>query len=195
MIIAKLKELGIYENTIIVFTSDNGPHQEGGADPEYFDSNGVLRGLKRDVYEGGIRVPMLVHWLGKITPRTTDHISAFWDFVPTFAELIQASTPSHIDGISMIPTLFNNGEQRKHPHLYWEFHEQGGKQAVRKENWKFVKLQVNDSTNVHTELYDLKNDEGETMNLVDAHPEKVVEFEVLLKKVRTTNPVFKFAWE
>ena len=195
-IIAKLKSLGIYENTIIVFTSDNGPHQEGGADPDYFDSNGPLRGYKRDVYEGGIRTPLIVHWSGKITAGKTDHISAFWDFVPTFSELIGASIPNKIDGISMYATLFGRPDQQKtHDYLYWEFHEQGGKQAIRKGNWKAVKLNVNDTTKSHIELYDLTNDKGETSNIALAHQDLVKEFETLFKKSRGTNPVFKFDWE
>lgn len=195
-IISKLKAAGIYENTMIVFTSDNGPHQEGGADPDYFNSNGPLRGYKRDVYDGGIRVPLIVHWQGKITPGKTNHVSAFWDFVPTFSELIETETPPDIDGISMTPTLFNKtGQQRQHEYLYWEFHEQGGRQAVRKGNWKLVKLAVNDSTKAHLELYDLEKDEGETTNLVDEQPEQVRELESLLMEARTTNPVFKFVWE
>ncbi len=195
-IIAKLKDLGIYENTIIVFTSDNGPHREGGADPDYFDSNGPFRGYKRDVYEGGIRTPLIVHWSGRITPGTTNHISAFWDFIPTFSELIGAAIPNRIDGISMHATLFGKPDQQKyHDYLYWEFHEQGGKQAIRRGDWKAVKLNVNDTTKSYTELYDLAKDKGEATNVAHAHQDLVKEFETLFKESRVTNPVFKFDWE
>ncbi len=105
-IVAKLKELGIYDNTLIIYTSDNGPHQEGGADPDYFDSNGPFRGYKRDLYEGGIHVPMIAIWPGSIKAgSTTDHISAFWDIMPTIAELAGMKSPENIDGISFLPTL------------------------------------------------------------------------------------------
>ncbi|MFP4541251.1 MAG: sulfatase-like hydrolase/transferase, partial [Opitutales bacterium] len=113
-VVTKLKELGIYENTIIMFTSDNGPHLEGGADPDYFDSNGPLKGYKRDLYEGGIRVPMIAVWEGKIKAGTeTDHPSAFWDVFPTVADIIDIAVPENIDGISFLPTILGNEEEQK----------------------------------------------------------------------------------
>lgn len=195
-IVAKLKSLGLYENTIIVFTSDNGPHQEGGADPDFFDSNGPLRGYKRDVYEGGIRVPLIIHWAEKIKPGKTDHISAFWDFIPTFAELVGSETPVNIDGISMMPTLTgSNTDQKQHDLMYWEFHEQGGKQAIRKNYWKFVKLNVNDSSKTSFELYNLESDLGETNNLAGTYPDTLNMLKPLLEGEHIPNPDFKFAWE
>jgi arylsulfatase A-like enzyme len=126
-LVNKLKELGIEENTIIMFSSDNGPHLEGGADPDYFDSNGVLKGYKRDLYEGGIRVPMIVWWPEKISSGSeSNHVSAFWDVLPTVADIIDAEAPDGIDGISFLPTLVNE-PQPEHDYLYWEFHERGGR--------------------------------------------------------------------
>lgn len=175
-VVAKLKELGLDKNTIIVFTSDNGPHKEGGADPVFFNSSGGLRGVKRDLYEGGVRVPMIARWPGKIKPNTTsDHVSAFWDMMPTFAELTNATKPENIDGISLVPTLFGK-EQKKHDFLYWEFIEQGGRQAVLKDNWKLVHLKVSIKGKSYYELYNLSNDPQEKNNIIRANPEK---FEVL----------------
>lgn len=143
-IVTKLKDLNLYDNTLIIFTSDNGPHREGGADPDFFNSNGDLRGYKRDLYEGGIRVPMIATWDNMINKDSrTDHISAFWDFLPTISELVGVESPRNIDGISFLPTLSGNpSNQEKHEYLYWEFHELGGRQAVRKDNWKLVRYNV-----------------------------------------------------
>jgi arylsulfatase A-like enzyme len=193
-IVAKLKELGVYENTLIIFTSDNGPHMEGGADPDYFDSNGPLRGYKRDLYEGGIRVPMIAVWNGKIVAGSeTDHISAFWDIFPTVAEISGASVPEDIDGISFLPTLLGNPEnQKEHEYMYWEFHERGGRQAVRKGNWKLVKYNVLDPEKTTTELYNLETDLGEENNVAEQHPEIVEELLKIMKNARTESEVFTF---
>ncbi|MCG8649664.1 MAG: arylsulfatase, partial [Pirellulales bacterium] len=133
----KLKELGLDQNTIVFFSSDNGPHQEGGHRMDFFDSNGDLAGKKRDLYEGGIRVPLIVRWPGKIRPgKVSDHVSGFQDIMPTLAGIAGVEAPEN-DGISLLPTLLDkDSEQLKHPHLYWEFKEQGGKQAVLRDNWK-----------------------------------------------------------
>ncbi len=190
-VMAQLKELGIDDNTLIIFTSDNGPHQEGGHKADFFDSNGPLRGKKRDLYEGGIRMPTIARWPGQIAAgTTTDHISAFWDVLPTFCEVASTNIPSHLDGISFLPTLLGNkGDQRKHEYLYWEFYEQGGKQAVVQDNWKLVKLNLRDpAKEVMTELYNLADDIGETRNLVDSEPEKVAALEAILKKAHTPFP-------
>jgi arylsulfatase A len=193
-IVAKLKELGVYENTLIIFTSDNGPHMEGGADPDYFDSNGPLKGYKRDLYEGGIRVPMIAVWNGKIVAGSeTDHISAFWDVFPTVAEISGANVPEDIDGISFLPTLLGNEEaQKEHEYMYWEFHERGGRQAVRKGNWKLVRYNVLDPKKTTTELYNLKNDLGEENNVAEQNPEIVDELSEIMKNARTESEVFTF---
>jgi len=193
-IVAKLKELGVYENTLIIFTTDNGPHMEGGADPDYFDSNGPLKGYKRDLYEGGIRVPMIALWNGKIVAGSeSGHISAFWDVFPTVAEISGASVPEDIDGISFLPTLLGNDEnQKKHEYMYWEFHERGGRQAVRKGNWKLVKYNVLDPEKTTTELYNLETDLGEENNVAEEHPELINELEELMQSARTESEVFTF---
>lgn len=190
-IVAKIKELGLEENTIIIFTSDNGPHKEGGADPDYFNSNGPLRGYKRDLYEGGIRVPMIAKWKGKIARGSkTDHISAFWDVMPTLATLTNAKIEGSIDGISFLPTLLNKRSQTKHHHLYWEFHELGGRQAIRQGDWKLVKYNVNKNSNY--QLYNLKNDISETIDLSSQIPGKVAELSIILESSRTESEVFQF---
>ncbi|UMB62046.1 arylsulfatase [Lutibacter sp. A80] len=194
-IMKKVKELGIEDNTILVFASDNGPHSEGGADPEYFKSSGPFKGTKRDLYEGGIRVPMIIKWPGKIKEGTkTDLVSAFWDVFPTFSEIAEIPVPENLDGISFLPTLLNKPElQKQHEYLYWEFHERGGRQAVRKGDWKAVKYNVLKEPNAPIELYDLSKDEGETTNVASQYPEIVKEMELILKEARTPSDVFTFS--
>ncbi|MCD6051367.1 MAG: arylsulfatase, partial [Verrucomicrobia bacterium] len=137
----KLKKLGIDKKTLVIFTSDNGNHKEGGNDPDFFDANGPLRGMKRDLYEGGIRVPFIARWPGKIKGgSTTEHIGYFGDFMATVADLSGGKAPEGLDSISFVPTLLGkNQEQKQHEYLYWEFYEQGGKTAVRAGNWKAVR--------------------------------------------------------
>jgi arylsulfatase A-like enzyme len=189
-----LKELEIDDNTIVFFTSDNGPHREGGADPDFFDSSGPLRGYKRDLYEGGIRVPLLVRWPGHIAPgRTTDHISAFWDVLPTLAQLAGLPDIRKTDGISFRPTLLAQPEQQKtHNSLYWEFHEQGGKQAVRMGNWKGVRLNAMNNPDGPIELYDLSADIAESTNLADVHPDITAKIAAIIKQEHQPNPTFPF---
>lgn len=193
-IMDKVKELGLEDNTIVVFTSDNGPHTEGGADPKYFNSNGKLRGVKRDLYEGGIRVPMTIKWPHKIKQgTTTDLISAFWDVFPTFSEIAGIDVPENLDGISFLPTLLDKPtEQKKHDYLYWEFHERGGRQAIRKGNWKAVKYNVLKKPNAPIELYDLSTDIGEKNNIADKHPEVIAQMKELFNQARTPSKVFTF---
>lgn len=192
-IIKKLKEEGIYENTIIIFTSDNGPHQEGGAAPDFFNSAGGLRGYKRDLYEGGIRVPLIINWPGKIKPGVSDLVSASWDLMPTFADIIEEKQPKNIDGISLYPTVFNTSEkQQQHPYLYWEFYEQGGKQAIRMDNWKLIKLKVKHAINPKVELYDLGKDVSETKDVSSQHPDVVKKMLKLMDEAHTPSSTFKF---
>ncbi len=180
---AKLKELNLDQNTLVLFSSDNGPHKEGGADPRFFKSSGPLRGYKRDLYEGGIRVPMLARWPGKIkTGSLSNHISAFWDFLPTCCELAGSEPPKGIDGISMLPTLLGRPEKQKtHEFLYWEFHEQGKKQAVRMGKYKGVRLNVAKKPDGPIELYDLQADPGEDENVADEHPDIVAQIAEYMK--------------
>ncbi|WP_159517111.1 arylsulfatase [Sunxiuqinia indica] len=193
-IVDKLEELGLAENTLVIFTSDNGPHVEGGADPDYFDSNGPLKGYKRDLYEGGIREPMIAVWPGKIrAASTTDHVSAFWDVMPTFAELVDAETPENIQGISFLTTLLEKEGQQKHDHLYWEFHEMGGRQAIRKGDWKYVSYNVLDPEKASVELYNLSEDIGEENNVAEDYPDVVLEMQQILNGARVPSELFPFS--
>ena len=161
-IMDKLAQLGLSENTIIIFTSDNGAHREGGADPVFFNSTAGLKGFKRDLYEGGIRTPMIVKWQGKVAANSTsDHVSAFWDILPTVQAIVGDKKTEKTDGISMLPTLLGKGKQQQHDQLYWEFHEDGGRQAVRYKNYKLIKFKVKDPKNSYFELYDLEKDPQE----------------------------------
>ncbi len=192
-VIKKLRELGLDENTLVIFSSDNGPHGEGGADPVYFNSNGIFRGYKRDLYEGGIRVPTIAWWPGKISEGSrTDHISAFWDLYPTLAELSGARVHDSIDGISILPVLLGKGEQQEHDYLYWEFHEGSGRQALRKVEWKLVKYKVMTPEETLTELYNIKEDPGEQTDLYHEYPDIVAELEELMSGARTESEIFKF---
>jgi len=188
-----LKKKGIYENTIIFFSSDNGIHKEGGMDPDFFDSNGPFRGSKRDLYEGGIRTPFIVQW-PEVIPKASIsyHPSAFWDFLPTMAELIGVKVPSDIDGKSFLPTLTGKGKQKKHDSFYFEFHEQGGKQAIIKGDWKLIKLNVNKPQETTLELYNIKHDAAEIANVASQFPEKVKELIVLMEKEHTMNENWNF---
>ena len=191
-ILDKLEELGIAGNTLVIFTSDNGSHSEGGYHYTMLDSNGPLRGGKRDLYEGGIRVPTIAWWPGIVEAGTvSDHISGFQDMLPTFAELAGIAPPPGIDGISMVPSLLGTGDQKEHEYLYWEFHEQGGKQAVRWDDWKAVRLNVRaNPDNAPVELYNLSDDIGEENNVADNHPEiaeRMVEF---MREAHIPNKVF-----
>lgn len=194
-IYAKLEELGIAKNTLIIFTSDNGPHKEGGADPDYFNSNGKLRGYKRDLYEGGIRVPMIASWPGKIAAGTSsDHISAFWDFLPTVCDITKIDQPDNIDGISFLPELLGK-KQKDHEHLYWEFHERNGKQAVRLGKWKGIRLNMQENSNSPIELYDLTVDIEEKNDLASDNPKIVDEIAKIMKKEHTFSKEFSYKYE
>lgn len=189
-VLARLKELGLEENTVVFFSSDNGPHQEGGADPKFFQSSGPLRGFKRSMTEGGIRVPMIVRWPGKIEPgQVSGHVWAFWDFLPTAAEIAGAKPPADIDGISMLPALVGEkGAGRApaaHEFLYWEFHEGGYVQAVRMGDWKYIRWPY--AKGRPPELYNLKDDLSETRNVAGQHPDVTAKLEAYLKGARTES--------
>ena len=181
-----LKTLGIDRRTLVIFTSDNGPHREGGADPAFFTSSGPFKGIKRDLYEGGIRVPMIASWTGTIKPGiVTGHVSAFWDFMPTACELAGVVPPTGIDGISFLPVLTGNeDDQRRHEYLYWEFHEgSSSKQAVRRGQWKAVRLRPLGPI----ELYDLSSDAGEERNIASEYGEVVSAMRYLMDQARTPS--------
>ncbi len=178
-----LRESGIDEDTIVFLTSDNGPHREGGSDPEFFNSSGPLRGIKRDLYEGGIRVPMIARWPGKIKAGTiSNQVWAFWDFLPTVAEVVGVKPPKKTDGLSMLPALLGKA-QKDHRYLYWEFFERGFQQAIRHKDWKAVRLEVGKPL----ELYNLDGDIGERNDIAAKHPDVVAQIEKLLKKARSES--------
>lgn len=192
-VLQKLKEKGLDKNTLVIFTSDNGPHIEGGADPQFFNSGGGFRGVKRDLYEGGVREPFAARWPAVIKPGTkNDYIGAFWDILPTFAELAQAPAPQHIDGISFTDALKGRPTQKKHDYLYWEFHEQGGRQAVRQGNWKAVRLKAAGNPDGIVELYDLARDPAEKTNLTPQFPEKAKELGQIMNRAHVSSSIFPF---
>ena len=188
-IMERLKTLGLDDNTVIFFSSDNGPHAEGGVRPTFFKSAGPLRGIKRDLYEGGIRVPMIVRWPGKVKPGVVnDHVCAFWDFLPTAADMAGVAPLRGIDGISMLPTLLSK-QQSDHEFLYWEFRRRAKGfhgprviQAVRMGQWKAVQKKGESM-----ELYDLESDVGETINVADKHVGIVSRIMEYLKNARTVS--------
>lgn len=189
----KLTEHGLAENTLIMFSSDNGPHVEGGANPKFFKSAGDYRGNKRSLYEGGVRVPMIALWPGKIHAGSeTDHMSAFWDVMPTLAEIAGAQTPDDIDGLSFLPTLLGEADgQKEHKYLYWEFYEKGGIRAALTHKWKAVQDDMHQGGKL-IQLYDLNNDPGERKNLAKLYPEVVARFEQIFKVA--TSPSELFQW-
>lgn len=190
-IMEELEKTGRDKNTILVFTSDNGPHQEGGADPDFFKSSGPFRGLKRDVYEGGIRIPFVAWSPGNIPAgRKTWHMAAFWDLMPTLADLTGTKLGTYTDGISYLPTLLGKSGQKEHKYLYWEFHESKGRQAIRMGDWKLIRQPINGDTKV--ELYNLSEDIHEDHNLVTMYPVKVAELISIMDNARTESTLFNF---
>jgi arylsulfatase A-like enzyme len=180
----KLRELGLDDNTIVFFSSDNGPHREGGGDPAFFLSSGLLRGFKRSLHEGGVRVPFIARWPGRIKPGETDHIAAFWDVMPTMSDIGRAKTPDKIDGLSFAPTLFGKSkDQKQHDFLYWEFHEGGFQQAVRMGKWKAVRTKVGKGM----ELYDLAADISEKTDIAARQPQVIERIETYLRTARTES--------
>ncbi|MCS6775377.1 MAG: arylsulfatase [Chloroherpetonaceae bacterium] len=184
-VLNQLKRLKIDRNTLLLFSSDNGPHREGGNDPAFFQSSGPLRGIKRDLYEGGIRVPFIARWPGVIPPGTvSSHIGSFQDMLSTFAEVAGLTPPPGTDSISILPTLRGQPGQQQHPYLYWEFHEQKGARAVRMGRWKGVRPQWH----APTQLFDLETDIGEQNDLAAQHPDIVAKIEAIMKEARTPSP-------
>ena len=197
-LVRKLKEIGVLENTLILFTSDNGPHYaKGGHDLEFFNSNGNLKGGKRDLYEGGIRVPLIAYWENKIRPESFSyHVSSFQDIIPTFSEIIGYKVPKNLDGISFLPTLISK-DQPKHDYLNWEFQLSGWfqnlpnggfRQSVRFDHWKAVRYSLNSDI----ELYDLNEDEGETNNQAHSHPKIVKKAKDIFENSRSEQYGFPY---
>jgi arylsulfatase A-like enzyme len=194
-ILDKLKEKGLADNTVVIFTSDNGPHEEGGADQSFFNRDGLLQGLKRSTYEGGIRIPFIVQWPGHVTPGTTnDHMFAFYDLMATFCDIAGIENYEEryrnpnlendwFDGISIYPTLTGQGEQKEHDALYWEFHETN-MLGVRMGNWKLV---VKAGA---CKLYDLATDIHEDTDLSAQYPEVVAKMKEIIKREHTASSLF-----
>lgn len=172
-LLSLLRELQLDERTLVFFGSDNGAvFPLSGTDPEFFQSNGRLRGYKQQLWEGGIRTPFLARWPGRIPAgAVSDYIGAYWDVLPTLCELAGVTPPANIDGLSIVPTLLNRPGQRQHEYLYWEYHSEGGRQAVRFGDWKAVREQVRRAPDSTPELYHLADDPSETTNVAAAHPE------------------------
>ncbi len=188
-----LKELNLEENTIVLLSSDNGPHKEGGHDPEFFNSNGPLKGHKRDLYEGGIRAPLLASWKGRIAPGSSSKlISAHWDMLPTFCEIAGVEAPANIDGISILNELTGNPDmQKQHRYLYWEFTERGKSQAARKGDWKAVRKNLKKNPEAPIELYDLSKDIGEENDIAAEHPQIVKEMSRILEEAHVPSETFQ----
>jgi len=195
-LLALLRELGVDGSTLVLFASDNGPHSEGGHRPAFWNSSGGLRGYKRDLYEGGIRTPLLARWPGKIKAGSqSDHISAFWDLMPTLCELAGAKPVQGSDGISFVPTLLGQSQQRQHEGLYWEFHEQGGKRAYLRGNLKAVQRGVDEAPGGPVEVYELASDPAETNDLAEQKSAFVAEARKAFTTQHVRNEVFPWKWE
>ena len=197
-VVAKLQDLGIYKNTLIIFSSDNGPTYTGGADTPYFDSAKPFRSdkgwAKGYLHEGGIRVPMVASWQGNILPNSiSDHLSGFYDVMPTICDILDLPTPDHTDGISFLPILLNNEQKKKHEYLYWEFPGYNGQQAVRLGKWKGIRKNIFEG-NLIVELYDLNNDIMEQNNIASQYPEVIKRIEKIMKleHIPSTLEQFKF---
>ncbi len=185
-LLQKVKDLNLENRTLILFSSDNGPHKEGGSSPEFFDSNGPLRGIKRDLYEGGIRVPFIAKWMGRITPGVTTQMACHWDFLATLCDLTGQPVPADTDGISYLPTLVGHAaDQRQHDYFYWEFYEKQPVQAIRQGDWKFLHWPQSGKS----ELYDLATDLAEEKDLAAAQPDRVAKFSALLMTAHTPSEI------
>jgi arylsulfatase A-like enzyme len=190
-LMATLEELGLDENTLVLFSSDNGAvFPLSGTDPAFFGSTAGLRGFKQDLYEGGIRTPLVARWPGKIKAGTvSDHVSAFWDLLPTMAELVGVPAPKDTDGVSYLPALLGQAEQKKHDFLYWEYHSGGSAQAVRMGDWKAIRNGVKKNPAAPIELYDLKADPTESKDVAAQYPDIVAKAREIMTREHTPSAV------
>lgn len=191
-IVELIDQLQLGDNTLIIFTSDNGPTHGGvgGSDSEFFQSAGPFRGLKGSVYEGGLRVPFIARWSGKIKPGTTSDLAcASYDLLPTLCEVAAIDPPQNIDGISILPTLLGRDGQKKHEFLYWEFPSYGGQQAVRLGDWKGVRQALAKGA-VKTELYNLSRDIGERNDVAAQQPAVVEQIERIMAEQHEPSALF-----
>jgi arylsulfatase A-like enzyme len=187
-VMALLRELHLDSTTLVVFTSDNGTTYTGGADPQFFESVAGLRGLKDAVYEGGIRVPFIARWPGRIAAGTsTNTVAANWDVLPTLATLAGARVRRPIDGVSFAPTLLGRARTAMHAPLYWEHHGVcGGQQAVRDGDWKAIRLGVGTPSPAPLQLFNLASDPGERVDVASQHPAVAERMRGLMSSLRTT---------
>jgi arylsulfatase len=190
-LMALLKELGIDGQTIVIFTSDNGAtHLKEQVDYEFFESVGKLRGLKGALFEGGIRVPLVARWPGRIKPgSTSEHAAASYDVLATLGDIGGGEPPKGMDGLSFLPELLGR-EQKPHEYLFWDFGGYGGQLAVRMGNWKGIKKDLRKNPDAPLELYDLEKDESETTNVAAQFPDVVKKIVALMLEART-NPAFE----
>ncbi|MGB2906255.1 MAG: arylsulfatase [Candidatus Aminicenantaceae bacterium] len=195
-ILSLLSELGLERDTLVMFSSDNGPayNRLGGTDSDFFQSAGPFRGLKGSVYEGGIRVPLIARWPGRIPGATvSEHVCAFWDVFPTLCDITGAKAPAGIDGLSFASTFLGSGRQDAHEYLYWEFPSYGGQQAVRLGDWKAVRTRLLQDDAEHSiQLYNLHEDGSESRNVAVDHPEVVGRAREILSSARTESELFPF---
>lgn len=190
-----VKDLGLNDNTYIFFTSDNGPHEEGGGDPGFFNSSGPLRGVKRDLYEGGIRVPLIVRAPGKIpSGKTRKDIWAFWDIMPTFNELAGLAVPKNIDGLSFVKAISGKPQKQQHNYLYWQFNEGEFKEAIVQQNWKLIRYKEKGKPQV-LELYNLEKDIGEKHNLISTNKVKTNALLALMRQAKSPAENSLFNWD
>lgn len=187
-VLQRLQQHGIDQQTVTFFSSDNGPHKEGGHDAAFFDSNGPFSGTKRDLTDGGIRVPFIARWPGRIQPnRVSHHIGYFADILPTLAELAGAKSPASTDGLSLVPVLLDEGTPAEHPALYWEFYEQGSARAVRMGRWKGICKPFHGSVR----LYDITTDIAEEHDVAGQHPEVVKQVEAAMQAAHVPSPLWR----
>lgn len=196
-LVKQLKDEGLYDNTLIVFTSDNGPSFNGGTDSEFFESAKPFDGKygkgKGFLYEGGIRVPMIASWPGHVRPNTkSNHISAHYDMLATLADVAGYIKPEDTDGISLLPTLLSEENQEEHEFLYWEFPSYGGQVAFRMGDWKLVRQNLMNDEEPTLELYNLKDDPTETKNVAELHPEIIAKAAIIFDRERETPELENF---
>jgi arylsulfatase A-like enzyme len=196
-LVKQLKDIGVYDDTLIIFTSDNGFTFNGGTQSPWFNSGGPFKSErgwgKTSLHEGGVRVPFIASWPGKIKAGSeTDHISAFWDALPTFCEIAGVTPPDDIDGISYLSTLLQKSNQKRHPYLYWEYPEAGSSQAVRMGKWKAIRKKIRKG-NMKIELFNLEKDIREENNVAAQNPEIIQKIEKILREAHTQSelPAFR----
>jgi arylsulfatase A-like enzyme len=193
----KLKALGIDDQTLVMFSSDNGPHAEGGNDPDFFQSSGRHQGIKRDLYDGGIRVPMIARWPGKIAAGSqSDELFAFWDVLPTLADVAGADIPAETDGLSFLPTLLSERQDQRHSYLYWEFSARGSGQAIRMGKWKAIRNGLMKNPEPQIKLFDITKDPMEQNDLASSMPEIVEQARKAMVEAHVRSPEFPLGtWE